>query len=366
MFSKNHFINVTSLLAILCACLLLLNSNSNISFFFSLIFLAAAFSFLLFLDKFIFNKPRSVNSKLKIILIVSLFFITTILLYIVPQNQSELFLNALSNWLSDFFRGSYPYQPVKGFTGLPFLYFSGLPFYLTGQTILISAFGVGAILFIIYKSSKFNNEFFVRLFFISILIFLCLILNINLNPFFITAFPLLLIYLIENEYLSILTNYSIAVLAMVTGLFLSVHLISSAIIIFYLFYFLRDDFKIMLKVFSISIFVFILTLLPFAIWHWEIFLEYNPIFLQFDYLNISILLVSILIVFALFAGWMISDLQEFYFTLGMFLLCNAAYNFFDASIADSHTTSIFLYSALFLILSLKHYKVDRFLGKVLR
>jgi O-antigen/teichoic acid export membrane protein len=321
-----------------------------------------------------FNKLSIINERIKVITAVILFLLTTAYLIIVPHCAKSLALFSIDNWLNSFINGTFPFNSPSSAIGFPFFYFSVLPFYLIGITNLIALAGIAILLFVIVKISKSNSEFFLQISLLAILLLLSIVFNVGLESLLNVGLALLVFYFIENKELHNPSNKIIFTLAIFFGLLLSTHLISTFIIFIYFIFYLRNNFSALAKMFFLSILVFLLTLLPFLIWDFEAFLNNNPFLWQMELLNISSWSLIFFLAAAIICGWMISDLQEYFFVTGViifmivltcYFLSVFKFGLLEASQNGSLNLTYLVYSIPFLILSIKEYKVDRFLGKVL-
>ncbi len=377
MYSSKHYINIISTSLIFLSGLLILISNlANYS---TNIFIAVFIYITLFAGLIVlilqinFNKLSIINERIKVITAVILFLLTTAYLIFVPHGAKSLTLFSIDNWLNSFFDGVFPFNSPSSSIGFPFFYFTLALFYLFGITSLISSVGIVFIIFILVKISKSNNDFFLRISLLAILLLLSIVFNVDLESLFNVGLTLLLIFFIENKELHNPSNKIIFTLAICFGLLLSTNLLTALIIFIYFIFYLRNNFSALAKMFCLSILVFLLTLLPFLIWDYEAFLNNNPFLWQMELLNISGWSLIFFLTVAIICGWMISDLQEYFFVTGViiFMIVLTGYSSsanefgFLVSIKNGSLNLAYLvYSIPFLILSIKEYKVDRFLGKV--
>jgi hypothetical protein len=92
---------------------------------------------------------------------------------------------------------------------------------------------------------------------------------------------------------------------------------------------------------------------------------------QTNYLQLMpIWIVIILVIAAIYIGWIVSDLHEKFFTNGLIL-----FSFFKLSVSvqvmqlgvsrSALDFSLLIMAIPFLVLSINEYKVDKFLGKIL-
>lgn len=80
-----------------------------------------------------------------------------------------------------------------------------------------------------------------------------------------------------------------------------------------------------------------------------------------NFYSLPIWIAIILSVLSILAGWMISDLHEVFFTIGFLIFIT----FLILFICGDKRTEYFTVCIPYLVASLRRYKVDKFLGKVL-
>jgi len=124
----------------------------------------------------------------------------------------------------------------------------------------------------------------------------------------------------------------------------------------FLLFFFRNNLKILFS------YLCILLLFSFII-HFYLTGKFGGVFF---YWNIPWGWIAVLYLITLYTGWMVSDIQEVYFSTGIiiFLWSLIFWLSNDKSYLDSLTMSSFFISIPFFALAIKKYKVDKFLGKV--
>ena len=138
--------------------------------------------------------------------------------------------------------------------------------------------------------------------------------------------------------------------------------------------FFRNDLPRLILFSVIAISVFLITLIPFVLWDKESFFSNGPFAIQSFLAYIPMWNVVLILLVSIYLGWVVADLQEVFFACGVMLFIpvflSMAYKiiqfgFYDAMINDIFDHSYYEFVIPFLILSIKDYKVDRFLGKVM-
>jgi len=109
----------------------------------------------------------------------------------------------------------------------------------------------------------------------------------------------------------------------------------------------------------ITVISFMLFNFPFVMWNELFFLNSN--FINSQFLFLPLWLIIILLLITIYVGWMISDLQELLFSSGIILFIIISLSFFY----QTFDLSIYYLSFPFLLLAIKEYEVDYYLGKIL-
>ena len=146
-------------------------------------------------------------------------------------------------------------------------------------------------------------------------------------------------------------------LSLVFGAFLCTRILFIIPFLLSLLYFFRYNIKNMVLFALLSLLICFALLVPFLRWDYSSFMTFGPFTNSVAHLSVWIYVLLFIIV--IYVGWMISDLQELLFTSGIILFCVSLIMYFEKA---NYTDGMIL-SIPFLILSIKEYEVDKFLGK---
>lgn len=278
---------------------------------------------------------------------------------------------AINEWLDLMAIGQYPYAGGTNPSGFPFLFLSAVPFYFLGNVGFLIPIGITVLAVIVLFEKKTMRE-----------------ITISLGVLF--SMPMLYYeYLTRSELLYNMT-LGIVLFAMLGsrksdehspvfhylmaaawGAVLSTRLIMAVPFMIFMLFYYRDDFRMMIKNVLISIGVFTVFLLPFIFWNPEAFFAEGPFAIQTLYLPWYIL--AVLPVVMLYVGWTVSTKQEAYFATGVsifVLVCiSFSITFFNSSFSravlnSGFDISYFIMPLPFLVMAIKEYSVDRYLGRM--
>jgi len=357
MFSYKHYINSISAIFIVIISsgffYKICKTYLSEPLFLAVIFGAAFIFVLVLLDKNnFFLKKKFLIVLALIVLGIQLWGLTFVK---VPNYTAEF-------WIERFLNGSYPYFAFVGF-GMPIFYSLLVPFYLIGNIALSDSLGFVLLALVIIGTLKESREstigFFILLLspmtFFGILYFSGKIL---LSALFILFMILTARYREGKKY-----NVDNVLISVLFGFLVSSYFeMIFIVIIFYLFLY-RNDLVKMLTSFLITFISFLATLLPFIKPQNE-FLFHNSIFSNSVFLHVFPLWGIILLLLAIiYIGWIVSNLQEIFFSLGIILFLVSGVELLALGKA-TEIISNFLMVLPFFIVSIRDYKVDEFLGRV--
>lgn len=314
MFSKKHFINnFSSALILFVNFLFILKFSSLLQFngtLFAVIFLLFTFTGLLIINSKFKENDLTFN-KLYVLVFGGLN--QAIIIVLAISNNSQL-LDVIFYSIGFLLLYSFVFYSSKTkkvfytklFLSL-FLPVGYLEFFLLNNYLFISTFFAAGIFLSV--QSFLDEDFNLNFFFLSGLITVLIIIN----PIFIFIYPLYLLYFFRM-------NFKKGII------FLSSSVLIGVIIIF----FLENSKK-----------------------------EFTN---QFFFLSAPLLLVIIIFAVSIYVGWILADLNELFFTCGLFLFFISFY----FSFKSNYFQNISALSACipFFIFALKEYKVDYYLGKI--
>ncbi len=375
MFSKKHYINwiSLSLIFIINQIFLIKHLSKDTDYYIvGFILYSLFFVSLIIINKFIAIRSSIEDKKYYYISAIIFLLLLTVLLYAMPESANQNRINNIKDWLQNFQDGIYPYISSEKFSPFPFLFFLVSPFYFMGLLELLPVVGIGIILFLAIFYSSNRKELLLR----SSLIVLSL-------PFYYEIFARsdltfnigILIILIFLTYKFVdpgKTNSLFFLYGIIWGLALATRMISFVVLFLFLMFHFRRNLFNLYTFGSLSILIFSLVNLPFFLWYPELFILDGPFAVQSSYLPFfSIILFVILMVYA---GWIIADLRELFFAVGMiiflftlssFLIEVWNYGIYNALFKSYFDIVYFIFALPFFILSIKDFQIDKFLGKVL-
>lgn len=375
MFTVKHLINIISLLliGIISALFIIKYFSRGTEFYLQIVMLYFIIlsSFIYLIDSQI-DAFKKFEGKKAAIIYTLIFSILLIILYqFIPEKTRVGRFVAINQWLDLFINEVYPYSAKSHPSGFPFLFFIASPFYFMGDSGYMIVFGIFLFLFTAIQRFETSKQAYVVLI------------------LFLSSIPIYFEYLVRSELFTNVTLFIVFVLlidkfknslhlkrvflflSLLLGILLSTRLIIALYSIPVLLFFFRNDFKLIFKFSFVSIFVFILTLIPFYFWNVNSFLTDGPLAIQSLYLPVWAMVFLIIISF--YGGYIVADLQELFFFLGLisfsavsisFILSITEFGIQKALFDSSFDISYFIFSVPFFLLSIKEYKVDRFLGKI--
>lgn len=376
MFSSKHYINLISLIIIgLIGGLFVFKYSARVTEYnliFSFLFLLIFYSVPLFLQRIDVERYKIFNKR-NVILIFSLLTVGFIILlnYIPVETRVSRYL-AIETWLSNLLNNHFPYDSHVNPSGFPFLFFLALPFHFLGDAGYLTIIGFSLAWLVVVHTSKTAKERVVRLSMLLLLPVLYYEIIVRSELLANMMFVIFLLFIADKFLNSEKRILKLLITALLFGLFLSTRGIVGIIYIIAVLYFFRDD---LLKGFYFSFIVittFILLLLPFYLWDSETFIKKGPFAIQMLYLPVGFLIFFFII--SVYTGWIVSSMQEVLFSSGLiiFLIVTVSFiitifdtGFYNSVYKDRFDITYFIFSVPFFILSIKEYRIDKFLGKVL-
>lgn len=337
-----------------------------------ILFIISCTGILILIEKKInINKELSPSLTKKILFVVFILMLL-ILVKTVPSSLQVDRSVEINNWLQNFSDGIFPYSNLPAASGLPFLYYLAAPFYFIGDVRVIPVVGVIIFLLLINKHSSTKKEFLSRMFFMlsSPLLFFELITGSEL---FTNTVLFVLVIILSEQYLDEKKpNIKYFFLALLLGCMIATRLIFFELVILYILFFFRSNLKNGALFLLISLTIFTLILLPYYNWNPGYFLAEKFFIIQF--LRIPMWIILLISLAAVYIGWLISDIQELSFSIGIllfslitisFVLMVFKVGFYTALFKGAFDITYYTLCFPFLIFSIKEYKVDWFLGKVI-
>ena len=210
--------------------------------------------------------------------------LTFLMLRFDPQNINVGRYPALHDWITRFLAGKFPYGSDVNPSGMPFLFMLAMPFYFLGDLgfFQICTFLIFAAL--VCRQSGRNLAACLRIIVLLVIspIFLFEIV-VRSDLFSNMVIVLLYIYILER-FSAGERILNIILLGLIGGLILSTRGVVLMIYIILLLYMIRQR-EMRYHIFLPSMLVgFILTLLPFALWNYDQFMQSGPLAIQSSYI----------------------------------------------------------------------------------
>ncbi len=359
MFTKKHYINIFS-----SAFLLLLNIQFIAKYpgifpvtgFAALILYVVLFTGMIILFDRTIKINEGVGNK-KYFYSAGIIFLLLFIFVFPKIGSSDQDYLAAVDWLTNFSRGFFPYRNPALTYNFPFIYYLQAPFYLLGSLKYFEAFGMLIFLFMLFSYSKTKKEIGIKI--LIVLFSPALYYEItNMSGLFTNFVLVIALLFLMNEYLNPeRTDIKFFTLALLFGALLAAHILVVIPFCLSLLYYFRYNIKNLLLFAFISAAVSIGLIFPFIKWDHSMFNAFGPF--NDHLLNFNWWIYLILLVVILYTGWMISDFGELLFASGMILFLITCIIF----LTDRNYLTGTITCIPFLILSIKEFEIDKFLGK---
>ncbi len=266
---------------------------------------------------------------------------------------------ALYDWISKLLSGEFPYDSSAKPSGFPFLFILAIPFYLLGDVGAFQIFSFLILAAILYFRFRDNSTISLRLLILLVLspIF---IFEIVVRSDLFSNIVIVLLYLMYCEkYLSKKKLLIQIELGLLGGFLLSTRGIVLIIFILYFVWKIRDS-RINSVSFLTSMLVgFLITLVPFAVWNWEYFINYGPFAVQMSYVPGWFIVLSV--IFSSIWAVKIKEIERIYFAVatmlfvvvfGALVIYVVRFGLIDSAINNQFDISYFCFPLPFVLMSL--------------
>ena len=215
------------------------------------------------------------------------------------------------------------------------------------------------LLFIIIKYSITKKEFLIKLLFLLLLPATYYEITVRSELLTNSVFVIGVFFLFEKFRAKEGTNKYYILSAVLLGLLLSTRLIVFLWLVPFIIYYFKYDLRNGLIFISISVTIFLISLIPFYFWSPELFVAKGPISIQIIYLPKWVYILFPVVVF--YFGWKVRSFNELLFCLGVltFMLVTISFaasifnfGFNEAVFRDRFDISYYIFAVPFLILSL--------------
>ena len=317
-----------------------------------------------YIDKYGNSHFKYLNQKhffifSSILILISIYWITFI-----PRYGEVGRLSGIEVWLNRFFSGRFPYQYIVAPSGFPVLFIISAPFYFLKNVGYLEVVGLifylGAVAFL-SKTIK-ENLFRITILLLTPIFYYSFVVRDEL--FFNMMIIIVLILLAQRYFDPGKYSYKFEMFGLLFGLLLSTRSVAGMIYAVYLTYFFKQNLPRGYLFIFLILLAFYLTLVPFFLWDQISFLLYGPFAIQLKVAALPVWTVAIILIIAIYSGWVASNLQEVFFASGFVLFLSVlismilkifAFGFMQAVVNDVFDISYFIFCVPFLLLSIGEY-----------
>ena len=268
----------------------------------------------------------------------------------------QSFWDRLLNW-------EFPYIPTSFFTNtpgpFPFYFLIAFPFYLLGEIGYLSL--LGYILLIIFIRINFSDNKTVFLLSLMSSISPAFLWELTVRSTLVINMVIILFYLywVEQKYIN--NSWAHILTGLCAGLLISTRgIVVIPLLIYFSYKMIKNhEWRNTFIIGSAAILGFFITILPLLIWDFEGFIKYNPITLQANFIDTSILIC--LIIVSMVSGLFIKNFNYFCLVTGIVVFSAILIPFINAIqitgwknvvLYNGFDISYFLLSFPFLIISI--------------
>ena len=317
-----------------------------------------------YIDKYGNSHFKYLNQKhffifSSILILISIYWITFI-----PKYGEVGRLSGIEVWLNRFLNGRFPYQYIVAPSGFPVLFIISAPFYFLKNVGYLEVVGLifylGAVAFL-SKTIK-ENLFRITILLLTPIFYYSFVVRDEL--FFNMMIIIVLILFAQRYFDPGKYSYKFEMFGLLFGLLLSTRSVAGMIYAVYLTYFFKQNLPRGYLFIFLILLAFYLTLVPFFLWDQISFLLYGPFAIQQKVAALPVWTVAIILVIAIYSGWVASNLQEVFFASGFVLFLSVlismilkifAFGFMQAVVNDVFDISYFIFCVPFLLLSIGEY-----------
>jgi hypothetical protein len=278
---------------------------------------------ILFVLPIIFHRITGVHFLKFLVIIAGIYVIADIILLwkTDPINLKVDRWSVITSFLDALFSGQFPYT-AKSHMGnapgpFPFYYFLALPFYLLGE---IGYFSLSGFILLIYFIIKYFDTNQNRIIVLSLFLFsISIFWELSVRSAILINSSLVLVYINWISAKSLKSIKELALIGFIAGLLISTRgLVVIPFAVCYSYLFLKPGNWKGLFVSGVSaVLGFIITILPLIIWDYKLFLQFNPITLQAEFIPFSAFLLFI--IGSILAGFICKNMFQVYLSIGIIL-----------------------------------------------
>jgi hypothetical protein len=254
--------------------------------------------------------------------------------------------SVITSFLNALFSGQFPYLAKSHLNNapgpFPFYFIMASPFYFLGEIGYFSLIGFVGFVFLINKLfTQYKDKIILIILLTTSPAFLW---EITVRSTLFVNIVIVLLYILWIEKNRLNQKRDLVIAGLLGGLLLSTRGIVGVILISYLSYYFKgcstNDLKYKASLFILSLTTgFLTTIIPFIIWNYKLFFQYNPITLQANFLPLELLIIFI--IFSIIIGLKSQTINDFYWFMGILLFLIVGVHFIIAIFINGWTNSIF-------------------------
>ena len=294
-----------------------------------------------------------------ILALISIYWITFI-----PRYGGVGRLPRIDDWLDRFFSGRFPYHYRIAPSGFPILFIISAPFYFLKNAGYLESAGLIFYLGSVVYLSKTIRENILRIIILitSPVFYFSFVVRDEL--FFNMIIIIVLLLFTEKFFDPDKYSYKFELFGLLFGLLLSTRSVVGLVYAVYLTHLFKQNLPRGYLFIFLVLLAFYLTLVPFFLWDQISFSLYGPFAIQQKVAALPIWIAAVILIIAIYSGWIAANLQEVFFASGLVLFLAVlismilkifAFGFLQAAVNDVFDLSYFIFCTPFLLLSIAEY-----------
>lgn len=317
-----------------------------------------------YIDKYGNSHLKYFNQKHFLIFSVILALISICWITFIPRYGGVGRLPGIEDWLDSFFSGRFPYHYKIAPSGFPFLFIISAPFYFLKNAGYLEAAGLIFYLGSVVYLSRTIKENLLRIIILIISPVFYFSFVVRDELFFNMMIIIVLILFVQRYFDPEKYSYKFEIFGLLFGLLLSTRSVVGMVYAVYLTHLFKQNLPRGYLFIFLVLLAFYLTLVPFYLWDQISFILYGPFAIQQKVAALPIGIVAVILVIAIYSGWIASNLQEVFFASGVVLFLAVlismvlkifAAGFTQAVVNDVFDLSYFIFCVPFLLLSIGEY-----------
>ncbi len=330
----------------------------------TLIYLLIFIVIIFYIDKYGNSHFKYLNQKHFLIFSIILALISIYWITFIPRYGGVGRLPGIEDWLDSFFSGRFPYHYKIAPSGFPFLFIISAPFYFLKNAGYLEAAGLIFYLGSVVYLSRTIKENLLRIIILIISPVFYFSFVVRDELFFNMMIIIVQILFAQRYFDPGKYSYKFEIFGLLFGLLLSTRSVVGMVYAVYLTHLFKQNLPRGYLFIFLVLLAFYLTLVPFYLWDQISFMLYGPFAIQQKVAALPIGIVAVILVIAIYSGWIASNLQEVFFASGVVLFLAVlismilklfAAGFMQAVVNDVFDLSYFIFCIPFLLLSIGEY-----------